>query len=89
MSRCPIASATGARRRARATSAGLFVNKKGSGFFLNIVLGIVGAVVGGEIFTALGETRVTGFNLYSLVVSVIGAIIVLVIYHAIAGRREL
>jgi len=53
------------------------------------VLGIVGAVVGGEIFTALGETRVTGFNLYSLVVSVIGAIIVLVIYHAIAGRREL
>ena len=45
--------------------------------------------VGGEIFTALGESRVTGFNLYSLVVSVIGAIIVLVIYHAIAGRRVL
>ena len=43
------------------------------------MLGIVGAVVGGEIFTALGESRVTGFNLYSLVVSVIGAIIILVI----------
>ena len=56
---------------------------------INIVLGIVGAVVGGEIFTALGESRVTGFNLYNLVVSVIGAIIVLVIYHAIAGRRVL
>jgi len=69
--------------------AAKIVNKKGAGFFLNIVLGIVGAVVGGEIFTALGESRVTGFNLYSLVVSVIGAIIVLVIYHAIAGRRVL
>ena len=69
--------------------AAKIVNKRGAGFFLNIVLGIVGAVVGGEIFTALGESRVTGFNLYSLVVSVIGAIIVLVIYHAIAGRREL
>jgi len=46
-------------------------------------------VVGGEIFTALGESGVTGFNLYSLVVSVIGAIIILVIYHAIAGRRIL
>ena len=59
--------------------AAKIVNKRGTGFFLNIVLGIVGAVVGGEIFTALGESRVTGFNLYSLVVSVIGAIIILVI----------
>jgi uncharacterized membrane protein YeaQ/YmgE (transglycosylase-associated protein family) len=63
--------------------------QQGAGFFLNIVLGIVGAVVGGEMFTALGESRVTGFNLYSLVVSVIGAIFVLIIYHAIAGRRVL
>ena len=45
--------------------AAKIVNKNGAGFFLNIVLGIVGAVVGGEIFTALGESRVTGFNLYS------------------------
>jgi uncharacterized membrane protein YeaQ/YmgE (transglycosylase-associated protein family) len=67
--------------------ASKIVNKKGAGFFLDIVLGIVGAVVGGFIFTALGESGVTGFNLYSLVVSVIGAIVVLVIYHAIVGRR--
>ena len=67
--------------------ASKIVNKKGAGFFLDIVLGIVGAVVGGYIFTALGESGVTGLNLYSLVVSVIGAIVVLVIYHAIVGRR--
>jgi uncharacterized membrane protein YeaQ/YmgE (transglycosylase-associated protein family) len=67
--------------------ASKIVNKQGEGFFLDIVLGIVGALVGGFIFTALGATGVTGFNLYSLVVSVIGAVVVLVIYHAVAGRR--
>jgi uncharacterized membrane protein YeaQ/YmgE (transglycosylase-associated protein family) len=69
--------------------AAKIVNKQGAGFFLDIVLGIVGALVGGFIFSALGGSGVTGFNLYSLVVSVIGAIIVLIIYHAIAGRRTL
>jgi uncharacterized membrane protein YeaQ/YmgE (transglycosylase-associated protein family) len=69
--------------------AAKIVNKQGAGFVLDIVLGIVGAVVGGFIFSALGEGGVTGFNLYSLVISVIGAIVVLIIYHAIAGRRTL
>ena len=69
--------------------AAKIVNKQGAGFFLYIVLGIVGAVVGGFIFSALGGSGVTGFNLYSLVVAVIGAIVVLIIYHAIAGRRML
>lgn len=67
--------------------AGKIVNKQGAGFFLDVVLGIVGALVGGFIFSALGASGVTGFNLYSLVVAIIGAIIVLVIYHAIAGRK--
>jgi uncharacterized membrane protein YeaQ/YmgE (transglycosylase-associated protein family) len=67
--------------------ASKIVNKSGSGVFLDIVLGIVGAVVGGFIFDLLGAQRVTGFNLYSLVVSIIGAIVVLVVYHAIAGRK--
>ena len=44
-------------------------------------------IVGGIIFTALGETGVTGFNLWSMFVAVIGAIVVLVLYHAIFGRR--
>jgi uncharacterized membrane protein YeaQ/YmgE (transglycosylase-associated protein family) len=62
------------------------VNKQGEGMFLDIILGIMGAIVGGWAFTALGATGVTGFNLYSLFVAVIGAVIFLVIYHAIAGR---
>ena len=67
--------------------ASKIVNKSGEGFFLDIVLGIVGALVGGFVFTRLGASGVTGFNLYSMVVAIIGAIIVLVIYHAIFGRK--
>jgi uncharacterized membrane protein YeaQ/YmgE (transglycosylase-associated protein family) len=67
--------------------ASKIVNKQGEGFFLDIVLGIIGALVGGFIFSAAGATPVTGFNAYSLLVAVIGAIIVLFIYHALFGRR--
>ena len=67
--------------------ASKIVNRTGEGFFLDIVLGIVGAVVGGFIFTAVGATGVTGFNLYSMLVAVIGAIVVLVLYHALFSRR--
>jgi uncharacterized membrane protein YeaQ/YmgE (transglycosylase-associated protein family) len=67
--------------------ASKIVNKTGQGFFMDIVLGIVGAIVGGVIFSALGVGGITGFNLYSMVVAVIGAIIVLVIYHWVSGRR--
>jgi uncharacterized membrane protein YeaQ/YmgE (transglycosylase-associated protein family) len=67
--------------------ASKIVNKSGEGFFLDIILGIVGAVVGGFIFTQFGATGVTGFNIYSMFVAVVGAIIILVIYHAVTGRR--
>jgi uncharacterized membrane protein YeaQ/YmgE (transglycosylase-associated protein family) len=63
------------------------VNKSGSGVILDIVLGIVGAFVGGLIFTGIGGHGVTGFNVYSMVVSVTGAIVVLVIYHMMFDRR--
>ena len=63
------------------------VNKSGEGLLLDIVLGIVGAIVGGFIFSFFGAGGVTGFNVYSLIVAVIGSIVVLVIYHAITGRR--
>ena len=65
------------------------VNRSGEGLVLDIVLGVVGAVVGGFIFNLVGAVGVTGLNIYSLVVAVIGAIVVLVIYHAVAGRRAL
>jgi uncharacterized membrane protein YeaQ/YmgE (transglycosylase-associated protein family) len=54
---------------------------------MDIVLGIVGAIVGGWLFAAFGAEGVTGFNLYSMVVAVIGAIVVLVVYHAVVARR--
>ena len=61
----------------------------GQGAILDIVLGIVGAFVGGFLFQTFGAAPVTGFNLYSMIVAVIGAIVVLWIYHMIAGRRTL
>ncbi len=68
--------------------ASKIVNKSGAGIILDIVLGVVGAFVGGIIFDFVGGSGVTGFNLWSLFVAVVGAIVVLVIYHAIAGRRS-
>jgi len=59
------------------------VNKSGEGVFLDIVLGIVGAVVGGWLFSFFGASGVSGVNIYSLLVAVIGSILVLVIYHAV------
>ena len=63
------------------------VNKTGEGFFLDIILGIVGAVVGGWLFSLFGAHGVTGLNVYSLIVAVVGAIIVLMVYHALFRRR--
>jgi uncharacterized membrane protein YeaQ/YmgE (transglycosylase-associated protein family) len=63
------------------------VNSHGAGCLIDVVLGLIGAMVGGYIFTALGGQRVTGFNLYSMFVAVVGAIVVLLAYHAIVNRR--
>jgi uncharacterized membrane protein YeaQ/YmgE (transglycosylase-associated protein family) len=59
------------------------VNKTGQGMVIDILLGIVGAVVGGFIFRALGASGVSGVNLYSLIVAVIGSVVFLVLYHAV------
>jgi uncharacterized membrane protein YeaQ/YmgE (transglycosylase-associated protein family) len=59
------------------------VNKRGEGLVLDIILGVVGAIVGGWLFSLFGASGVSGLNLYSLAVAVIGAIVVLVVYHAI------
>jgi uncharacterized membrane protein YeaQ/YmgE (transglycosylase-associated protein family) len=64
------------------------VDKQGQGFWLNIALGIVGALIGGFLFSLFGASGVSGLNLYSLLVAIIGSIVVLLIYNALAGRRS-
>jgi uncharacterized membrane protein YeaQ/YmgE (transglycosylase-associated protein family) len=63
--------------------ASKIVNKQGEGLIRDILLGVVGAFIGGFLFTQLGATGITGFNLYSMFVAIVGAVIVLVAYHAI------
>ena len=63
--------------------ASKIVNKTGEGVVMDIILGVVGAVVGGWLFNTFGHIGVTGINLYSILVAVVGAIVVLVIYHAL------
>ena len=57
------------------------------GIIVTIILGIVGAFVGGFVFNLLGGSGVTGFNFGSILVATVGSIIVLAIYRAVAGRR--
>jgi len=65
------------------------INKTGSGLIMDIVLGVVGAVVGGFIFNYFGHSAATGINFYSIFVAFIGAVIVLVLYHAVMRRRSI
>jgi uncharacterized membrane protein YeaQ/YmgE (transglycosylase-associated protein family) len=62
------------------------VNRTGEGLVLDLVLGVVGAVVGGFLFNMVGHSGVTGLNIYSLIVAVIGAVVVLFAYRLIARR---
>ncbi len=68
--------------------ASKLVNKTGEGLVTDIVLGVVGAVVGGFLFSLIGAAPVTGFNIYSMFVAIVGAIVVLLIYHAITKQRS-
>lgn len=62
------------------------VNRTGSGIIMDIVLGVVGAFVGGFIFNFVGHSAPTGINIYSIFVAFVGAVIVLVIWHALFRR---
>jgi uncharacterized membrane protein YeaQ/YmgE (transglycosylase-associated protein family) len=69
--------------------ASKLVNRTGGNLLLDLILGVVGAFVGGFLFTRFGAAGVTGLNLYSILVAIIGAVVVLFIYHVIVGRRAL
>jgi len=68
--------------------ASKIVNKSGEGLILDIILGIVGAVLGGYLFQTFGMAGVTGLNAYSLLVAVVGAVLFLVLYHALFRRSS-
>ena len=69
--------------------ASKIVNAQGQGLILDIVLGIVGAIVGGFLFSLFGAAGVSGVNLYSMLVAIVGSVVVLWVYHAVAGRRTI
>jgi len=62
------------------------VNRQGEGLIIDIALGIVGAFVGGFLFTDFGSHGVTGLNLWSLFVAVLGSVAVLALFHAFRRR---
>ncbi len=59
------------------------ITKSDTGLLLDIVVGIIGAIIGGWIMNALGSTGTTGFNLWSLLVAILGAVVLLVIVKAV------
>src|ERR1700689_4480863 len=68
--------------------ASKLVNRRGEGILLDILLGVVGAFAGGWLFHVFGAPDVSGLNLYSLMVAVVGSVVVLVLYHAVFRRRS-
>ncbi|HWU56206.1 MAG TPA: GlsB/YeaQ/YmgE family stress response membrane protein [Rhizomicrobium sp.] len=69
--------------------ASKIVNAHGQGCILNIVLGVVGAVVGGAIFGFLGEPVFYHFSFKSMLIAILGAIVVLLVWNAATGKRGL
>jgi uncharacterized membrane protein YeaQ/YmgE (transglycosylase-associated protein family) len=59
------------------------VNRTGEGIIVDILLGVVGAVVGGYLFHMFGGRGVSGLNLYSILVAVVGSVVFLIAYHAL------
>lgn len=69
--------------------ASKIVNQRGEGCFINIALGMAGAVVGGAMFTFLGHHVFFHFSLGSMIVAIVGAVVVLLLWNAATGRNGL
>lgn len=61
---------------------------KSQGFFGNILVGIIGGLVGGFVFGLFGGAGVTGFNIWSFLVALVGAIICITIWKMITDRKS-
>jgi len=64
------------------------VSRRGAGILGDIVIGVIGAFIGGAIFSFFGAGGVTGLNLWSLLVSVAGSVVLLAAYYAFTGKRR-
>jgi uncharacterized membrane protein YeaQ/YmgE (transglycosylase-associated protein family) len=64
------------------------VNHTGEGLIRDVLLGVLGAIIGGYLFNVFGASGVTGLNVYSLLVAVVGAVVFLIVYHALFRRRR-
>lgn len=68
--------------------ASLLVNSRGAGVVMDVILGIVGAVVGGLIAQIAGIAGISGLNFYSLLIAISGAVVVLLLYHTLSRPRS-
>ncbi|MGH7016612.1 MAG: GlsB/YeaQ/YmgE family stress response membrane protein, partial [Caulobacteraceae bacterium] len=70
--------------------ASKLVNRSGDGILMDIILGVIGALVGGWISVRIfAGPPVNGLNLTSFLIAIVGAVIVLLIYHTVVGRRRI
>lgn len=65
-----------------------YASKEHMGIFMTIILGIIGALIGGVVSTALGFGKVNGFNIYSIAIATVGSIIVLFVIHKIRACNQ-
>jgi uncharacterized membrane protein YeaQ/YmgE (transglycosylase-associated protein family) len=69
-------------------TAARLTSSQGEGCLLNVMLGIAGAFLGGYVYSATGGPSIISFNGYSAVIAVVGAIVVVALYHAVMGTRK-
>ncbi|AKM80136.1 MAG: transglycosylase [Candidatus Saccharibacteria bacterium GW2011_GWC2_44_17] len=64
------------------------ISKENGGLLKNIIVGIIGAFIGGFVFSTLGGSEVTGFNFYSFIVALVGALILIFLLRLVTGRSK-
>jgi uncharacterized membrane protein YeaQ/YmgE (transglycosylase-associated protein family) len=64
------------------------LNRQGQGFWLDLGLGIAGAIVGWYLFSLFGKEAVTGLNLYGMLVAIAGSVVVPLLYNLLTGRHR-
>lgn len=69
--------------------ASLIMSTENNGIITNVIVGVIGGFIGGFVFSALGGAGVTGFNMWSFMVAVVGAVILLGLVRLMGGGQKL